>query len=91
MAVSFGVSEENLSAVLNEHKKVNFNRYLNELRIGYIMDKIASDPKYQKYSSTALARECGINTRQSFSIVFSSVAGINFSEFLRNCENEQKK
>jgi len=83
LAQRFGVSESHLSEVVNEHKRANFFRYLNELRIGYITDKLYKEPKYLKLKSEILAKECGIASRTNFSSIFREINGITFKEFIK--------
>ena len=91
LALRFGVTEDNLSSILKEYKGANFSRYLNELRISYVMQKIASDPKYQNYSSSAIAEECGLGSRQNFSTLFHKISGITFENFVKQCRSEPNK
>ena len=90
LATKFGVTSKNITSVLQEHKQVSFNLYLTELRIRYITDKLKNDPKYLKYSSAALAKECGISSRPNFSRLFQEVNGITFSDFVNNLKDKQK-
>src|SRR5690606_19163371 len=48
-----------LSYVINKHKNKDFNNYINELRIFYIIEKIQSNPDYLNYKISYLATECG--------------------------------
>jgi AraC-like DNA-binding protein/tetratricopeptide (TPR) repeat protein len=82
LAKRFGVSSSYLSNVINEHKRASFNRYLSELRINYITEKISNDPVYRKYNSATLAKECGIASRTNFSALFKEINGISFAEFI---------
>lgn len=91
LAEKFGVSRSSLSDVINTHKGVNFHLYIGELRIAYITEKLNTDPKYLKYSSTALAKDCGMNTRQTFSRLFRDINGINLEKFLEERAREVKR
>ena len=63
LASKFETNAHYLSWVINENKKMNFNRYLIELRINYITNLLFSDKKYLNYTVDALAEECGIASR----------------------------
>ncbi|WP_333577752.1 helix-turn-helix domain-containing protein [Sphingobacterium sp.] len=88
LAERLQLTEKNLSSVINEHKGASFNRYLSELRIAFITDKLINEPKYLKYSSAALARECGIASRSNFSALFREINGITFNEFIKKQRDE---
>lgn len=77
-----------LSTFINESKGMNFNRYISELRISYITRLLYSDKKYLKYTIEALAGECGIATRQSFSDLFFDINGIRPKDFIRKRKEE---
>lgn len=88
LAASLGTNSNYLSQVINEHKKVNFNKYLSELRIHYITTLLFEDKKYLKYSIEALAKECGIASRQNFSDLFYEINGIRPTDFIKNRKRE---
>ncbi|AKK71302.1 hypothetical protein OK18_00405 [Chryseobacterium gallinarum] len=88
LAKKFDVNPNYLSHVINEHKGSSFNRYLSELRIHYITEKLRHDPLYRKYNSASLAKHCGIASRTNFSALFSEINGISFSQYLHNLKNE---
>lgn len=88
VAKKFEVNSNYLSNVINEHKGASFNRYLSELRINYITEKLITDPLYRKYNSATLAKECGIASRTNFSALFTEINGISFSDFIRKNKYE---
>ncbi|PUV24402.1 helix-turn-helix domain-containing protein [Sphingobacterium athyrii] len=90
LAKKFDVNQNYLSNVINEHKGASFNRYISELRISYITERLKSDRKYRNYSSETLAKECGIASRTNFSALFSEINGISFTEFINKYKNELK-
>jgi len=84
-----------LSQVINEYKGVNFNRYLSELRINYITNKLYNDKVYLTYKIETLAEKCGIASRTNFSNLFREINGIRPTDFIKkrqkdltaNCQN----
>lgn len=84
LAEKLGVNHKNLSKVINEYKGVSFSLYISELRINYVTEKLCNDVQYRKYSSTAIAEECGFSSRSNFSTVFSEIKGISFTEYLNS-------
>ncbi|WP_228393915.1 helix-turn-helix domain-containing protein [Chryseobacterium artocarpi] len=84
LAGKFEISHSYLSQVINEHKGVPFKRYMIELKIGYITEKLLNDSKYLKYTTEALSKECGIPSRSNFSKWFFEINGIRPTTFIKN-------
>ncbi len=82
MAAIFDTNTKYLSEVINKYKKKNFNAYINELRISYIVSKLKSDPKYLNYKVSYLAEECGFSSHSIFSAAFKSATGITPNVFI---------
>jgi AraC-like DNA-binding protein len=95
LASRFETNQTYLSSIIRDHKGMNFNRYLSELRIAFITEKLYNDPKYLKYTIETLAEECGIASRNNFSDLFMEINGIRPSDFikkrLRDIQNENDK
>lgn len=73
-----------LSQIINEYKGVNFNRYLGELRINYITNKLYNDKIFLNYKIETLAEKCGIASRTNFSNLFQEINGIRPTDFIKN-------
>ncbi|MCG1034832.1 AraC family transcriptional regulator [Polaribacter sargassicola] len=73
---------------LKEHKNRDYNHYINELRINYIVDKLTTDKDYLNYKISYLADECGFSSHSKFSACFKSIVGIPPSEFIKNISNK---
>lgn len=71
-----------LSHVLNTYLNKDFNSYINELRIKYIIEKIETNEKFKNYKLSVLAEECGFSSHSKFSAVFKAVTGFSPSTFL---------
>ncbi len=82
LASQFDTNTRYLSGIINMHKDKNFNSYINELRINYIIDKLQHEPKYLQYKISYLAEECGFTSHSSFATVFKSVTGISPTAFI---------
>lgn len=65
-----------LSEVINKHYNMNFNSYINKLRINFIVAKLKSDPSFINYKISYLAEACGFSSHSSFATVFKSITGI---------------
>lgn len=82
LASQFDTNTKYLSEVINSHKDQNFNSYINQLRINYIVDKLNSNRKYLQYKISYLADESGFSSHSSFATVFKSVTGIPPTVFI---------
>ncbi|MGX9985387.1 helix-turn-helix domain-containing protein [Soonwooa purpurea] len=83
LAKRIKTNNTHLSYVLNEHKKLCFYDYIKQLRIGYITRLLETEPKYLNYTIEALAQECGIANRQTFSKQFYEINGIRPIDFIK--------
>lgn len=92
LAGQFDTNTKYLSEIINSHYSMNFNTYINKLRINYIVEKLKIDPNFMNYKISYLAENCGFSSHSSFATVFKSITGISpikFIELLNN-ENENK-
>lgn len=93
LAVLSGQFETNtkyLSEIINKHYNVNFNTYINKLRINYIVEKLKSDPNFINYKISYLAETCGFSSHSSFATVFKSITGIAPITFIELLKNEKE-
>ncbi|WP_299243582.1 helix-turn-helix domain-containing protein [uncultured Aquimarina sp.] len=89
LAKSFDTNSKYLSKVINRYKEKNFNTYINELRIEYVIEKLKTDRKFKKYSIRAIANEIGFNSTEVFSKAFYKKNGIYPSYFIKQLEKQQ--
>ncbi|MGC4128436.1 MAG: tetratricopeptide repeat protein [Bergeyella sp.] len=75
-----------LSYVIKKHKQKDFNNYINELRIKYIVDKLKTDSEYRKYKISTLAEEAGFSSQSKFAAAFKKVNDVSPSQFLQEME-----
>lgn len=72
-----------LSKIINEHKKKNFNKYINELRVLYFIENVESDTeKYRNLTISAIATDLGFKSSKTFGKAFKEQTGENPSDFL---------
>lgn len=79
-----------LSFCINKHKGKDFNNYINELRIEYIILKLINNPVYKKYKIATLAEEAGFSSQNKFSMIFKSVTSITPSAFIKQLDGQEK-
>lgn len=80
-----------LSATINKHKEMNFNAYVNDLRIRYILDQLNNNPTYLHYKVSYLAEESGFSSHSSFTTVFKSVVGMSPTRYIALHEMKNKQ
>lgn len=90
MADSFNTNTGYISTVININKNKNFNNYINELRINYIVQKLKNDPQYLKYKISHLADESGFSSHNTFTAVFSNFIGVSPSNFIKFLSKEKE-
>jgi AraC-like DNA-binding protein len=93
LAVLAGQLDSNtkyLSEIINTHYQVNFNMYINKLRINYIIEKLKDDPNFINYKISYLAENCGFSSHSSFATVFKSITGISPVKFIELLNNEKE-
>ncbi len=88
VAVKLSTNSHYLSIYINEHKGMNFNKYMAELRINYITNLLNTNNMYLRFTIEALAKECGIASRQNFSKLFFDINGIRPTDYIKKRKQE---
>lgn len=89
MAKDFSTNPGYLSATIKKHKTTNFNGYINDLRIDYIVLKLKTSPKYSSYKIAYLAEECGFASYSVFHRIFIEKTGVSPSAFISQLRAEE--
>lgn len=71
-----------LRQILKKYKNKNYNTYINDLRINFIVNKLKSDPEYLNYKISYLANESGFSSHSKFTAEFRRAVLICPSEFI---------
>ncbi|EJL71448.1 helix-turn-helix domain-containing protein [Chryseobacterium populi] len=88
LAGHFETNTKYLSYVINTHKKKDFNNYINELRINYIVEKLKNDSQYRNYKMASLADEVGFSSHSKFTKVFKKETSLSPSLFIKYLQEE---
>ena len=83
MSADTDIPAHHLSYYLNEHLKINFNTWKNDLRINHVIDLINSG-SYETLTLDALSKQSGFGSRSSFINAFKIKTGQTPSEYLQN-------
>ncbi|WP_407483857.1 tetratricopeptide repeat protein [Elizabethkingia meningoseptica] len=90
LAAYCGTNTKYLSYIINNCKKKDFNNYINELRIKYIIGKLKNKPQYRKYKVATLAEEAGFSSPNKFAAVFKKEVDMTPSLYIKHLNNMDK-
>lgn len=88
LSSKLNINSKYLSHIINTYKKKDFNNYINELRVLYIVDKILTEEIYLTYKIAYLAEEAGFSSHSRFSSNFKKVTGTSPSVFIQERKKE---
>lgn len=81
--LNFSVHE--ISQVLNTQIQLNFSDFINSYRIEEVKERIASG-KYTRYTVSAIAEQCGFNSKTTFYRAFKKSMGVSPSEYFKEVQ-----
>lgn len=84
LATELNTNVKYLSIVIKKHKAENFNHYINELRIKYIVEKLTYNEDFLKYKISYLSDLCGYSSPAAFTKSFIEIMGQTPSEFIKS-------
>lgn len=91
LAAYCGTNTKYLSYIINTCRKKDFNNYINELRIKYIIGKLKNKPQYRKYKVATLAEEAGFSSPNKFAAVFKKEVKMTPSCYIKYLNNGDVK
>jgi YesN/AraC family two-component response regulator len=89
LAGQFETNTKYLSEIINKHYNINFNTYINKLRVNFIIEKLKNEPNFCNYKISYLAELSGFASHSSFATVFKSISGISPITFIDLLKNER--
>lgn len=89
LAFEFNTNSKYLSSVINTHKEKDFNNYVNELKILFVIDKLRNSPEYLEYKLSYIAEEFGFSSHSKFASVFKSFVGLSPSVFISHLKKDR--
>lgn len=78
-----GSNYKNVSQVINENFKKNFNTLLNEYRIKEACRRMGDLARYGNYTIEAIGESVGFGSRSTFISTFKKITGLTPSEYQR--------
>ncbi len=88
LAKELNTNTKYLSKVINFDRKKTFSNYINDLRIGYVINKLKNDKKLRKYTIKAISESVGFKNSESFSKAFYKQTGIYPSYFIKELSSK---
>ena len=83
LATSLSFPLYQLSALINQEYRTNFNDVINKYRIEYAL-RIIKEGKNTNLNINGLADRCGFNNRNSFTNAFKKFTGLTPSEYFKD-------
>jgi AraC-like DNA-binding protein len=91
LAAHFNTNTRYLSDLIKKHRQKDFNKYINELRINYIITKLQDDNEWRQYKISALAEAAGFSSHSKFAAIFKDTTGLSPSLFIKYLQQEEDK
>ncbi|WP_294313383.1 helix-turn-helix domain-containing protein [uncultured Chryseobacterium sp.] len=88
LASLLGVSPRTLSDFIKTEKNMNFNWYINDLRIRHFIQKLDTESGFRKFKLTYIADYLGYSSLGAFSNSFKQITGIGPSYYMKNRNKE---
>jgi hypothetical protein len=85
MSTDTDIPVHHLSYYFNEHLKINFNTWKNDLKINHVIHLIRNGSG-EILTLDALAKQAGFGSRTSFFNSFKQKVGVTPSEYLNNLD-----
>lgn len=90
LASYLGTNTKYLSNIIKNYKNKDFNSYINDLRIDYIIRKLNDTREYRHYKISTLAEEAGYSSHSKFATIFKSIVGMSPSLYIQHLEEKDK-
>jgi len=87
LAEKLGLPSRELSQVINNVLKKNFNDFVNEYRVGDVARKM-QDPAYDRITLLGIAWEAGFNSKSTFNRIFKQMTGKSPVEYKQALKKE---
>ena len=88
LAGELNTNTKYLSEIIRKYKDKNFNTYINELRIKYLIQLLSTDRSYLQYKISYIAEVGGFTSHSAFTNVFKSVTGMSPNEYMQNLRQQ---
>lgn len=89
LAVRFKSNPKYLSIIIAHYRDKSFSKYINDLKIDYLVNLLKTEKRFRGYSNLALAEEAGFTSTQRFAHAFLSKTEISATYFIEQIKKEK--
>lgn len=82
LSTAFDCNSKYLSQIIYHYRGKNFTKYINDLKVDYIISLLKTDKMLRNYTNKALAEEAGFSSTQRFANAFLARAEMPPSFFI---------
>jgi AraC-like DNA-binding protein len=90
LAVRFKCNPRYLSLVIAHSRNKTFTKYINDLKVDYLINLFKTDKIIRNYNNSALAEEAGFSTTQRFTTAFLSRTNMSPINFIGQLKMEKE-
>lgn len=91
LTVELNSNTRYVSYIIKHYKNNDFNNYINELRVFYIVRLMREEPKHLKYKLSYIAEIAGFSSHSKFATMFKKVTDLTPSAFIQEVRKEIKE
>lgn len=88
MATLLNTNTKYLSYLIKSDKNVDFNSYINRLRINFVIEMLQKDPTWRQHKISTMAAVSGFSSHSQFAAVFKDCTGLSPSVFIKHLASE---
>ncbi|MFV5690273.1 AraC family transcriptional regulator [Flavobacterium sp. ZT3R25] len=82
LTAAFDSNSKYLSQIIYHYRGKKFTKYINDLKVDYIILLLKQDKRIRNYTNMALAEEAGFSSTQRFANAFLARAEMSTSFFI---------
>ncbi|MFV5693085.1 hypothetical protein ACM55K_13745 [Flavobacterium sp. LT1R49] len=82
LTAAFDSNSKYLSQIIYHYREKKFTKYINDLKVDYIILLLKQDKRIRNYTNMALAEEAGFSSTQRFANAFLARAEMSTSFFI---------
>lgn len=83
LAEMLGTNQRYVSYILNKHAGMDFNNFVQQARVEYLISSVEKDPDLLNVKFAVLADQAGFSSISKFSSVFKAIKGMPPSEYFQ--------
>jgi len=88
LAVRFNSNPKYLSIIIAHYRDKSFSKYINDLKIDYLVNLLKTDKRFRNYTNAALAEEAGFTSTQRFAHAFLARTEISTAYFIEQIKKK---